>query len=787
MIRQWRVAMGLAISRAMWRNETGSGKAGGRGLAGLARLKGLAGTDGPGGGEGLTRRRLLVAGGLGLGLAVGWTAWPREYPLNIPLGPGELLFNAYVRIAEDGRVIVAMPQAETGQGAWTGLAQIVADELGADWRTIAVEPAPIHPLFANQRFIADLAAEVGRAPAGLADDFARRAAIMVTAGSTSVRMFEVPMRLAAAAARAQLCAAAAARLGVEADQCDTRGGFVVAGDRRLRFGALAADAAGFEPPAEPVLRLTSDNRLAGRALPRLDSPAKLDGSANFAADVRLPGMVFAALRQPPLGGGRLIGVDLAAADAVPGVVAVVQTPGWVAAVATTGWAAIRAVDAMRPRFRIDGPLADDRAIGAALADALAEGGTALVRRGDPDTALAAGVTLSADYQVAPSLRAPVEPVAATAHFSGGRLSLWLATTAPEAARQAVAAALDLDPRAVIIHPMPVGGATGRGMEADAAIQAAKLSARLKRPVQLQWGRGEDLLHDPCRPAARARLVARVEGGRIAGWRAAVAVPDYGRAVAAPLLAGHGVAAALVAGGPDRFAIAGSDPPYQIGNVEIRHHAAPAPYPIGYLRGGAHGYGCFFTESFVDELARAAGMDPSTFRMAMLGQSPRLARCLATAATLAGWQGGAAGTGQGLACHSAFGSHVAVIAEARVEGRRVRIDRLSAVVDAGRIINPDIARQQVEGALLFGMAQALGASASFSGGRMTAQRLSDLGLPRLADTPEISIEILDSEEDPGGISELAVPPLRRRLQTPCSRRPDAAIGLFQSERKVHEAD
>ncbi len=334
-----------------------------------------------GGHGGLTRRRLLVAGGLGVGLAVGWTAWPRDYPLNIPLGPGELLFNAYVRIADDGRVIVAMPQAETGQGAWTGLAQIVADELGADWRAIAVEPAPIHPLFANQRFVADLAAEVGRAPAALADDFARRAAIMVTAGSTSVRMFEMPMRLAAAAARAQLCAAAAARWGIEAEACDTRAGFVVAGDRRLRFGALAADAAALPPLAQPVLRLTSDNRLAGQPLPRLDSPAKLDGSANFAADVRLPGMVFAALRQPPLGGGALIGVDLAAADAVPGVMAVVQTPGWVAAVATTGWAAIRAVDAMRPRFRVDGPLVDDRMIGAALAEALAGSGTDFVAVG----------------------------------------------------------------------------------------------------------------------------------------------------------------------------------------------------------------------------------------------------------------------------------------------------------------------------------------------------------------------------------------------------------------------
>jgi len=710
---------------------------------------------------GVTRRQLLIGGGIGIGLVAGWVAWPRSYPPTLVAAPGETVFGPYLKIATDGRVIVAVPQAETGQGVQTTFPQIVADELGADWRTVAVEPAPIHPLYANRLFAAELTRLAGRAPPDLAATFATRSALMVTAGATSVRMFEEPLRSAAAAARALLCQAAARQWDVAPEECDTRGGFVVHGDKRLRFAELAEAAAAETAPAEPARRLTVGDRLTGQSLPRLDTPAKLDGSAGFAADVRLPGMVFAAVRQGPVGGGRLVGFDAAAADRVAGVIAVVDTPGWLAAVATNWWAANRALDAMRPRFE-RGAAIDDAAIAAALDQAFQQGGDRIVGRGDLAAAFRGATVQAADYRVAPAASAGLEPAAATATWEDGRIALWLPTLAPESARQAVADALDLAPGRVVVHAMPVGSGVGRGFDSAAAVQAATLAARLKRPVQLGWSRVEDLVRDRFRPPARARMTAKLAGGTIAAWHAKIAAPAYGRAVAADLLPGRPLARLLGAGGADGFAVAGAEPAYAIPHLAVDHHPAEIGLPIGYARAAAHGYTAFFTESFVDELARTAGADPFTFRMAMLSGAPRLARCLSAAAALGGWQGGAAGTGQGLACHSAFGSHIAVVAEARTENGRIKVDRLAAAVDAGRLIHPDIVRQQIEGGLIFGLALALGAAPGFEDGLPRARRLAELGLPRLADAPEISVELLPGDDEPGGVSELAVPPVAPAL-------------------------
>lgn len=701
---------------------------------------------------------MLVGGGLGVGLVVAWAAWPRRYAANLRAAKGETVFGPYIKIGEDGHVAVAVPQAETGQGAFTALAQIVADELGADWRTVSVEPAPINPLYANRLFARELAGQTGLAAPGLGEEFATRAMTMVTAGSTSVRAFEAPLRAAAAVARAQLIAVAADRWDVTAEECDAVDGFVIHQAKRLRFGELAAAAADQTPPAAPPLRMTDQDRLTGESLPRLDTPAKLDGSANFAADVRLPNMVFAAIRQGPLGTVRLVGADKAAADRIPGVLSVVETPRWIAAVANNWWAANRALDAMRPRFATAGPLLDDAAIDAALTDALAGGGDRIVARGDLGAAFRGATVHVADYLVAPAAHAAIEPVAATASWADGRLQLWLPTQAPEAARQAAAEAIGVGPAQVIVYPMPVGGGFGRGLSSEAATQAAVLAARLKRPVQLQWSRVEDLAHDPVRPPARARLTGKLGNGRVQAWQTKIAVPAYGRAVGAALLPGHDLARGLISRGPDGFAVAGAEPPYAIPELAVDHHPAELPLPIGYLRGAAHGYTAFFTESFVDELARAAYVEPFSFRMAMLGGNPRLARCLSTVASIGGWQGGEPGTGQGLAAHAAFGSSIAVLAEARGENGRVKVDRLVAVVDAGRLINPDLVRQQIEGGLIFGMALALGSAPGFDAGLMRARRLADLRMPRLADAPEITVELLPSDADPGGVSELAVPPV-----------------------------
>lgn len=706
----------------------------------------------------LTRRRFLVTGGLGVGLIVAWAVWPREYSANLVAGKGEHLYGPYLKIAEDGRVIVAVPQVETGQGVYTTLPQIVADELGADWRTVGVEAAPINPLYANTLFAKELGSGVTAPLQSLADDMAIRSAFMVTAGSTSVRMFEAPMRQAAAAARASLCKAAAARWNVDWDACDTAGGFVVHEGKRLRFADLAAEAVAHEAPDEPPLRMTEGDRLTGQSLPRLDTPAKLDGSANFAADIRLPGMVFAAMRQGPIGALRYVGGDKAAAARVRGVLQIVDTKPWVAVIANNGWAAERGLEALWPRFEVPSQAIDDDMIAEALDAAFESGGGRIVERGDLETAFEGATVHTASYRVAPAAHAALEPMNATASWRDGVLSLWVSTVAPEATRQAVARALKIGPEVIVIHPMLVGGGFGRGMSNEPAIQAGLLSQTLKRPVQLMWSRAEAILRDRFRPPAHARLAGKVSGGKVADLLTKIAAPAYGQAVAQILLPNAAAVRTVMGWGTDDFSVAGAETPYGIDHLAVDHHPADMDLPIGYWRSGAHSYTCFFTESFVDELARVAGVEPFSFRMAMLGQRPRLARCLSTAVALGGWQGGEAGTSQGIAVHAAHDSFIAVLAEVRTEAGRIRCDRIVAVADVGRMINPDIVRQQIEGGLIFGLAAALGRAPGFAGGMTKARRFADLDLPRLADSPEITIELLPSTDDPGGVSELAVPPI-----------------------------
>ena len=713
----------------------------------------------------IDRRGLLIGGGAGLGLTVAWGVWPRDYPARLPTAPVEQAFGGWLTIAGDGRVMVALPQTEMGQGSWTALAQIVADELGADWRTVGAMPAPITPFYANPIGLDSLLEGMPAAlPAVWRDGAGADPAPMLTAGSSSIRMFEEPARAAAATARALLCQAAAARWLVAAADCTTRDGFVVHGPRRLRFAELAEAAAHQAPPARPPIGQGGAGRLMGQPLPRLDSPAKVDGSASFTADIRLPDMVHAAIRQGPIGDSHLVAIDRAAGMAVRGVVAIVEQPDterprWVAAVAATGWAAQRALDAIKPRFATTGARIDDAAVATALAGALADKGRRIAGEGDPDDVPAAARTLTADYRVAAGVHAAIETPAAVAAYADGRLQCWVQTQAPGLARRVAARAAGLSERQVVIHVMPVGGGFGAGLDHDVVAQAVVLAMRLKRPVNLMWSRGEALLHDRYRPPAAARMTARLgAGAAILGWRASIATPPVGAGLVERLRPDGLSALALRLDPADRYAVAGAAPPYRLPAWAVDHHVADLPLPTGHLRGGAHGYTCFFTECFLDEIAHEAGVEPLSWRIGMLGQNPRLARCLSTAASLGGWEGGIAGSGQGIAAHAFRGSSIAVMAEAHWREGRPVVDRLVAAVDCGRIVNPDLGRQQVEGGLIFGLAHALGAATGFARGLATTRGFDTLWLPRLADTPDITVELIRSDEAPGGVAELAVPPV-----------------------------
>ena len=712
-------------------------------------------------GEGISRRTLLVGGGVGAGLVLAWALWPRSYAPNLRAAPGESVFNAFLRIGRDGRVIVAAPQAELGQGVYTSLPQILADELGADWRTIAVEPSPIHPLYANPLPAIDEAREnFPDLLEGIGDwaahNYAAREALMITGGSTSIRAFEPRLREAGAAARALLSKAAAKRWGVEWEALDTAGGFVIGeGERRLSFGELAEEAAALEVPATLPMRGGIENRLVGQSLARLDLPSKIDGSAQFGADIRMPDLVYASVRSGPIGGGRLIRADKKAADAVPGVFAVVEETHWVAAVATNWWAANKAVEAMKPAFETRHALATSASVDIALEEAMGGAATRIFEQGDIETAYGAGSVFRAHYAAGVAPGAPPETLTATARLTGDRLEVWAPTQAPGHARAAAARAAGMAEAQVTIHRTLIGGGYGRKLEQDAIAQAATLAVKLKRPVQLIWSRIEETVQDGFRPPAHAALSASMQpGGRISGWQARIAAPATHAQVIARLSGENGAEASAHAA-----AVEGAVPPYAIPSVAIDHLPADTGLRTGIWRSGAHSYTAFFTESFIDELARKAGVEPLSFRMQMLGDNPRLAVCLSTATALGGWDGGAAGSIMGIAAHSAFGSHIALLVEAEVGAdQRIRVSRAVAAVDCGRVINPDIVKQLVEGAIVHGIAGATGNPVGFEGGVPDMTGFDRLVLPRLADSPEVTVEIVENDELPGGVTELGVPPV-----------------------------
>ncbi|WHO38514.1 molybdopterin-dependent oxidoreductase [Sphingobium sp. AP49] len=716
--------------------------------------------------RGLDRRTLLVGGGGVAGLLVAWAAWPRSYKPNLNAAAGEHVFDAFLKIDRAGQVIVIVPQTEMGQGVTTVLPQILADELGADWRTVAVQSAPISPLYANsllarEWLASDWTRVAGDAGQWAIDQYAVRRALMLTGGGTSVPMFHDAYRQAGAAARVLLCKVAAARWGVPWESCDIQDGIISdGGERRLRLGEAVDDAATFSLPDILPLRQGNDGRLAGQDLPRLDTPSKLDGSHNFAADVRLPDMLFASIRQGPIGDATLKSANDNAAKAVTGFLKLVRTDRWIAAVGTNWWAANKALDLIDPAFTLIGKPVDSGGIDAALEDAFSsDAGRRLYTQGDLSPVFEKATILASEYQVDPGLHLSIEPMCATARVADGMAEVWMATQAPGLARAAIADALGLADDAVTLYPLQAGGSFGRRMDWEAGVQAALIARDMGRPVQLLWSRLEDVIQDRPGAPAHARMAAKLgRNGAIEGWLAKVAAPCAMTQTWARIADGRlpHEAAADAGDKATRLAVAGMVPPYAIPNWAVDHYPADVGLPLGFVRGNAHLHGAFFTESFVDELARMAGIEAMSFRIQMLGGNPRLAHCLSTAAAMGGWQGGIAGSGQGLAAHMMNGTYAALMVEAAIEGNKLTVSRMVAAVDCGDQVNPDIARQQIEGGLIYGLALAMGASVPYQQGMPTRAMLGRMNLPRLGDIGEVTVELIRSTADPAGVSDLAAP-------------------------------
>lgn len=735
----------------------------------------------------ITRRGLLAGAAAGGGLVVAWWLMPRTYASPLVAARGEQVFGAWLKIANDGVVTVAVPQLEMGQGITTLLPQIVAYELGADWRQIAVEPAPVSGAYGNIPLARKWMALWNPAGAGLSDStddliaarFAGAQRFNATAAGTSLEAYERPCREAAAAARAMLAQEAASRWGASWEECEVEGGFVRLGDRRLSFGELAEAAAGYTPPDPAPLRPEPPREQplpaevdAAPAFPRIDLPSKIDGSHRFAGDVRLPGMVFASIRHGPADGSELTGFDRKAAGGIRGLAGIVKSKRWLAVAADTWWSAEAALTAMKPRFAAPTPVnsADiaarlDTLLTAGEAHVIAEtgfGGEALKR-----------VDIGRRYEVEPAYAAPVETATAAARFEGGRLDLWIASQAPEQARIAAARAIGIPTEKVALYPMPAGGSFDARLEHDHAIEIALIAKQLGRPVQLTWPRRDEMIRARPRAPAWLLLGAQVakgggagEGGAIDAMRIRIVTPPAALEFGQRLFGNKTSMAAIrdTAGQPDPLACEGAVPPYQIPALLVEHIPADIGLPVGRVRGNAHGPTTFAIESFIDEIAARSGREPLSFRMSMLGSDVRLAACLQRAAQLAGWDGGADQSGQGLACarigDGPEAARIACVATARQGEGGVRVIRLSAAADIGRIVNHDIARQQIEGGLVFGMGIALGNAVRLRGGLPEGGDDLALGLPTLGDCPEMRIEFLESEAppaDPGELGAVVVPP------------------------------
>ncbi len=677
----------------------------------------------------VARRTLLIGGGTGVGLALGWLAWPRSETGNLAAGPGEHIVNAWLKIGSDGRVIVICPQAEMGQGIHTALAQVLADELGADWRTVSVEPAPLNPVYVNRALLGDgldaMPGPVRAVGAWAAGHVLERLDAQMTGGSTSVRAFEGPMRLAGAAARSMLVKAAARGWGVDPAGCDTKDGFVVNGANRVRFAEVAAKAVEETPDAKPKLRPIA---AVGRAAWRLDVPAKVDGSAKFGADVRLPGMVFAAIRHGPVG-GRARPLEAMPAGVVAG-------PGWVAATGETWWAANRAVEALAVRWPLPADAADSGVMAKRLAAAL------------DAMAVPAGTgrLIEARYSVPFVAHAAMETMTATVRIGNGGVEVWAPTQSTRLTTYAVASALGLSEAGVTVYPTLLGGGFGRKIEQDCAVQAALIARAVGKPVQLVWSREEDMGNSFPRPAAAARMMARLgPGGAIEVWAVRIAAPPVSRAFA---LRNMGTD---LGGGADKGSLQGAERvPYAVGDYTAELVEVAGDVPVGWWRSVAHSHNAFFIESFVDELAKAAGKDPAAYRLELLKGAPRHAAVLRAAYEAANY-----GQGMGVALHDGFGSIVAQVVE--LADGEPRAARVSVAIDCGRAVNPDGVRQQMEGGVIWGLSAATSGRSTFAHGWAEQRNFDGQPLMGLADAPQIETVILTNPAYPlGGVGEAGVP-------------------------------
>jgi isoquinoline 1-oxidoreductase beta subunit len=638
--------------------------------------------------------------------------------------------NAVVRIAADGKVHMTMPYVEMGQGTYTSVPMLIAEELEVDLKDVVLEHAGAD----DKRYIN---------PA---------LGFQVTGGSTTMRAAWLPMRQAGAAARMLLVQAAAQQWQVDVASCRAEHGAVIHTPtrRKLRYGALVDSAARLPLPSPEaiVLKQPKDFRLIGKAARRLDTRGKLDGSAQYGIDIQLPGMKVAALAITPVFGGRLAGLDEAAALKVPGVRQVVRLDDCAAVIADHYGAAQKGLSLLALRWD-DGPNAKLSSADI-VADMMraAQAGSAKVRAdGQPDQAFAAAArVIEATYELPFLAHAPMEPMNCTVHVQADRCDVWTGTQVMTRARAVAAQVTGLPEEKVTVHNFLLGGGFGRRLEIDGVERAVRIAREVKGPVKVIYSREEDIQHDMYRPYFYDRVRAGLD--------------QHG----APVAWSHHLTGSSVLGrflppafnnGFDPETVDGADaPPYAFPSIKVDYTRHEPPHiPTAFWRGVGPSHNIFVVESFIDELAAAANADPLAYRLALLKHNPRAEHVLKLAAEKANWQGPRNGAmGRGLSVQFAFGTYMAMVVDAHLVDGEVRVDRVVCALDCGVPINPDTIRAQVESAVIFGISGALWGDITFKNGRVEQSNFHDYRVLRMHETPRIETHIVASNEAPGGMGE-----------------------------------
>lgn len=716
----------------------------------------------------VTRRSFLVASvAVAGGVAFGYYQYrqPHPNPLHAGLAPGAVALTPYVRIDAQGVTIIT-PRAEMGQGIHTTLAALVAEELDVSWDSIRVEHGPPGAAYYNEAAIRDAAPFAGhnegraasamRGAMGVASKFL---GMQVTGGSSSVPDAFDKMRIAGAAARHALVAAAAARLNVPAASLRTADGMVIAPDgKRIAYVDLAAAAAAIPLPDAPTLKPRAQWRYLGKSMPRVDMLAKCTGSAVFGIDVRHSDMLFAAVRMNPALGAALNRFDAGAAKAMRGVVAVVSLPGGVAVIANNTWRAFQAVKAVKCDWAAPLHPPTSAALMAAIAASFDDQhrDSRLRDDGDAGQALATGTVLEAEYRVPFLAHATMEPMNAVAWFKGDELHVWSGVQAPTVARDLAAKASGIDSSRVHVHTTLMGGGFGRRAESDFVVQAVHLAMAVKgKPVKLTWSREEDMTQDMYRPAAIARMRGATAHGTVQALDVAVASPS--------VLESQGGRIGMAPPGPDKLIVDGLyDQPYGIAHYRATGYRTPALIPVSSWRSVGNSYNGFFMESFIDELAVQANADPMAMRLALLSHAPSR-KVLEAVAAMSGWdQLMEKGRGRGVAFHYSFGVPTAHVIEITLGKDGIKIDRVFIAADVGTALDPRNVEAQLQSALIFGLSAAMFGQITFTGGAAEQTNFHQYQALRMLQSPQISVQVLEGGGPIRGVGETGVPPAAAAL-------------------------